>query len=62
MTAGPWISPSDQSSQVQKLFAFIVKVLYKYKSFMYGNPAMACFKYQVYLYVSEAIMYLNALL
>jgi hypothetical protein len=21
---------------------------------MYGKPAMACFKYQVYLYVSEA--------
>ena len=29
---------------------------------MYGNPAMTCFKYQVYLYGSEAITYVNALL
>jgi hypothetical protein len=29
---------------------------------MYGKPAMTCFKYQVYLYGSEAITYLNALL
>jgi hypothetical protein len=29
---------------------------------MYGNPAMTCLKYQVYLYGSEAITYLNALL
>jgi hypothetical protein len=29
---------------------------------MYGNPAMTCFKYQVYLYGSEAITYLNAIL
>ncbi len=29
---------------------------------MYGNPAMTCFKYQVYLYGSEAITYLNATL
>ena len=29
---------------------------------MYGNPAMTCFKYQVYLYGSEAITYLNAFL
>jgi hypothetical protein len=28
---------------------------------MYGNPAMTCFKYQVYLYGSEAITYLNAI-
>jgi hypothetical protein len=28
---------------------------------MYGNPAMTCFKYQVYLYGSEAIPYLNAI-
>ncbi len=27
---------------------------------MYGNPAMTCFKYQVCLYGSEAIAYLNA--
>jgi hypothetical protein len=27
---------------------------------MYGKPAMTCFKYQVYLYGSEAITYLNA--
>jgi hypothetical protein len=27
---------------------------------MYGNPAMTCFKYQVSLYGSEAITYLNA--
>ncbi len=27
---------------------------------MYGNLAMTCFKYQVYLYGSEAITYLNA--
>ncbi len=26
---------------------------------MYGNPAMTCFKYQVYVYGSEAITYLN---
>jgi hypothetical protein len=29
---------------------------------MYGNPAMTCFKYQVYLNGSEAITYLNAIL
>jgi hypothetical protein len=29
---------------------------------MYGIPAMTCFKYQVYLYGSEAITYLNAIL
>jgi hypothetical protein len=28
---------------------------------MYGKPAMTCFKYQVYLYGSEAITYLNAI-
>ncbi len=29
---------------------------------MYGNPAMTCLKYQVYLYGSKAITYLNAIL
>jgi hypothetical protein len=29
---------------------------------MYGKPAMICFKYQVYLYGSEAISYLTAIL
>ncbi len=29
---------------------------------MYGKLAMTCFKYQVYLYGSEAITYLNAVL
>jgi hypothetical protein len=29
---------------------------------MYGNPAMTCFKYQVYVYGSEAITYLSAIL
>jgi hypothetical protein len=29
---------------------------------MYGNPAITCFKYQVYLYGSEAFTYLNAIL
>jgi hypothetical protein len=29
---------------------------------MYGNPAMTCFKYQVYLYGTEAITYLSAIL
>jgi hypothetical protein len=29
---------------------------------MHGNPVMACFKYQVYLYGLEAITYLNAIL
>jgi hypothetical protein len=29
---------------------------------MYGKPAMTCFKYQVYLYGSEAIIYFNAIL
>ncbi len=29
---------------------------------MNGKPAMTCFEYQVYLYGSKAIMYLNALL
>jgi hypothetical protein len=29
---------------------------------MYGNPAMTCIKYQVYLYGSEAINYLIAIL
>jgi hypothetical protein len=29
---------------------------------MYGILAMTCFKYQVYLYGSEAITYLNAFL
>jgi hypothetical protein len=29
---------------------------------MYGKPAMTCFKYQVYLYGSEAIPYLSAIL
>jgi hypothetical protein len=29
---------------------------------MYGNPAITCFKYQVYLYGSEAITYLSAIL
>ncbi len=29
---------------------------------MYGNPAMTCLKHQVYLYGSEAITYLNAIL
>jgi hypothetical protein len=29
---------------------------------MYCNFAMTCFKYQVYLYGSEAITYLNAIL
>jgi hypothetical protein len=28
---------------------------------MYGNPAMTCFKYQVYQYGSEAITYLSAI-
>jgi hypothetical protein len=29
---------------------------------MDGNPAMTCFKYQVYLYGSETITYLSAIL
>jgi hypothetical protein len=29
---------------------------------MYGNPAITCFKYQVFLYGTEAITYLNAIL
>jgi hypothetical protein len=29
---------------------------------MYGKPAIACFKYQVLLYGSEAITYVNAIL
>jgi hypothetical protein len=29
---------------------------------MYGKPAMTCFKYQEYLYGSEAITYLSAIL
>ena len=29
---------------------------------MYGKIAITCFKYQVYLYDSEAITYLNAFL
>ncbi len=29
---------------------------------MYGKPAMTCFEYQVYLYGSEAITYLSAIL
>ncbi len=29
---------------------------------MYGKIAITCFKYQVYLYGSEAITYLNAFL
>ncbi len=29
---------------------------------MHGKPAMTCFKYQVYLYGSEAITYLNTIL
>jgi hypothetical protein len=29
---------------------------------MYANPAMTCLKYQLYLYGSEAITYLNAIL
>jgi hypothetical protein len=29
---------------------------------MYGVPAMTCFKFQVYLYGSEAITYLSAIL
>jgi hypothetical protein len=29
---------------------------------MYGKLAITCFKYQVYLYSSEAITYLNAFL
>jgi hypothetical protein len=29
---------------------------------MYDKPAMTCFKYQVYLYGSEAITYLSAIL
>jgi hypothetical protein len=28
---------------------------------MYGKPAITCFKYQVYLYSSEAITYLSAI-
>ena len=28
---------------------------------MYGNSSMTCFKYQMYLYGSEAITYLNAI-
>jgi hypothetical protein len=29
---------------------------------MYGKPAITCFKYHVYLYGSEAITYLSAIL
>jgi hypothetical protein len=29
---------------------------------MFGKLAMTCFKYQVYLYGSEAITYVNAIL
>ncbi len=29
---------------------------------MYGKPAITCFKNQVYLYGSEAIIHLNAVL
>ncbi len=29
---------------------------------MHGKPAITCFKYQVYLYGSEAISYLSAIL
>ncbi len=29
---------------------------------MYGKPAITCFKYQVFLYGSESITYLNAIL
>jgi hypothetical protein len=28
---------------------------------MYGKPAITCFKYQVFLYGTEAITYLNAI-
>ena len=33
-----------------------------FNAIMYGKPAMNHFKYQVYLYGSEAITLLNALL
>ncbi len=29
---------------------------------MYGKPAMACFKYQVYLYGSKAIAFMTVIL
>jgi hypothetical protein len=29
---------------------------------MYGKPVMTCFQYRVYLYGSEAITYLSAIL
>jgi hypothetical protein len=29
---------------------------------MYGKPAKTCFKYQVYMFGTEAITYLNATL
>jgi hypothetical protein len=34
----------------------------KKETLMYGKLAMTCFKYQVYMYGSEAITYVNAIL
>jgi hypothetical protein len=37
----------------------MLEVFKKKLILMYGKPAMTCFKYQVYLYGSEAITYLS---
>ncbi len=36
-------------------------VFWEKETLMYGKLAITCFKYQVYLYGSEAITYLNAI-
>ncbi len=48
--------------QVQKHFHFKAISVFKKKTLLYGKPAMTCFKYQVYLYGSESITYLNDIL
>jgi hypothetical protein len=46
--------------QVQKHFHFKAISVLKKETLLYGKPTMTCFKYQMYLYGSEAITYLNA--
>ncbi len=55
-----WIK--ENLSQVQKIFTFHATSALKKEISMYAKPVMPCFKYQVCLYGSEAITYLEAIL
>jgi hypothetical protein len=52
----------ENLGQTLRLFNFNAISILKKLILMYGKLATTCFKYQVHLHGSEAIIYLNAFL